>query len=104
MTLQQTFFVVVPFKIHVFITVSAFILLTHFAGMYILQCVVVYFKDCASLQFLKSESDLEYIEKRLKLDFINSIAENSCHAQAVTEPRSFLCRYLYTSKNVRFNR
>ncbi|XP_070839604.1 SKA complex subunit 2 [Chaetodon trifascialis] len=28
--------------------------------------------------FLKSEADLEYIEKRLKLDFINSTAENGC--------------------------
>ncbi|XP_038554351.1 spindle and kinetochore-associated protein 2-like [Micropterus salmoides] len=28
--------------------------------------------------FLKSEADLEYIEKRLKLDFINNAAENRC--------------------------
>ncbi|XP_076606378.1 SKA complex subunit 2 [Chaetodon auriga] len=28
--------------------------------------------------FLKSEADLEYIEKRLKLDFINNTAENGC--------------------------
>ncbi|TKS83033.1 Spindle and kinetochore-associated protein 2 [Collichthys lucidus] len=33
------------------------------------------------LQFLKSEADLEYIEKRLKLDFINSAAENGCPAE-----------------------
>uniref|UniRef100_A0A8D2ZNI2 Protein FAM33A n=1 Tax=Scophthalmus maximus TaxID=52904 RepID=A0A8D2ZNI2_SCOMX len=31
-----------------------------------------------SLQFMKSEADLEYIGKRLKLDFINSTAENGC--------------------------
>uniref|UniRef100_A0A8C4IQQ4 Protein FAM33A n=1 Tax=Dicentrarchus labrax TaxID=13489 RepID=A0A8C4IQQ4_DICLA len=31
--------------------------------------------------FLKSEADLEYIEKRLKLDFINSTAENGCPAE-----------------------
>ncbi|XP_040007272.1 spindle and kinetochore-associated protein 2 [Xiphias gladius] len=31
--------------------------------------------------FLKSEADLEYIEKRLKLDFINSSAENGCPAE-----------------------
>lgn len=36
------------------------------------------------LQFLKSEADLEYIEKRLKLDFINSTAENGCPAEVVT--------------------
>ncbi|XP_056909831.1 spindle and kinetochore-associated protein 2 isoform X3 [Takifugu flavidus] len=34
--------------------------------------------------FLKSKADLEYIEKRLKLDFINSGAENGCHTQAVS--------------------
>ncbi|XP_028322685.1 SKA complex subunit 2 [Gouania willdenowi] len=28
--------------------------------------------------FLKSETDLEYIEKRLKLDLINNAAENKC--------------------------
>ncbi|KAM7374930.1 hypothetical protein PAMP_007561 [Pampus punctatissimus] len=28
--------------------------------------------------FRKSEADLEYIEKRLKLDFINSTAESGC--------------------------
>ncbi|XP_041808435.1 spindle and kinetochore-associated protein 2 isoform X2 [Chelmon rostratus] len=28
--------------------------------------------------FLKSEADLEYIEKRLKLDFITNTAENGC--------------------------
>ncbi|XP_029704711.1 spindle and kinetochore-associated protein 2-like [Takifugu rubripes] len=32
--------------------------------------------------FLKSKADLEYIEKRLKLDFINSGADNGCHTQA----------------------
>ncbi|KAA8586361.1 hypothetical protein FQN60_000197 [Etheostoma spectabile] len=31
--------------------------------------------------FLKSEADLEYIEKRLKLDFINNAAENGCPAE-----------------------
>ncbi|XP_078122998.1 SKA complex subunit 2 isoform X1 [Sander vitreus] len=31
--------------------------------------------------FLKSEADLDYIEKRLKLDFINSAAENGCPAE-----------------------
>ncbi|XP_035864729.1 spindle and kinetochore-associated protein 2 isoform X2 [Sander lucioperca] len=31
--------------------------------------------------FLKSEADLEYIEKRLKLDFINNTAENGCPAE-----------------------
>ncbi|XP_029304618.1 SKA complex subunit 2 isoform X2 [Cottoperca gobio] len=31
--------------------------------------------------FLKSEADLEYIEKRLKLDFINKAAENGCPAE-----------------------
>ncbi|XP_051242413.1 TIP41-like protein isoform X2 [Dicentrarchus labrax] len=35
----------------------------------------------AELKFLKSEADLEYIEKRLKLDFINSTAENGCPAE-----------------------
>uniref|UniRef100_A0A674MED3 Protein FAM33A n=1 Tax=Takifugu rubripes TaxID=31033 RepID=A0A674MED3_TAKRU len=29
-----------------------------------------------------SKADLEYIEKRLKLDFINSGADNGCHTQA----------------------
>ncbi|KAM6907134.1 SKA complex subunit 2 [Xenentodon cancila] len=31
--------------------------------------------------FLKSEADLDYIERRLKLDFINSSAENGCPAE-----------------------
>ncbi|CAI5644541.1 SKA complex subunit 2 isoform X2 [Oreochromis niloticus] len=31
--------------------------------------------------FLKAEADLDYIEKRLKLDFINSSAENGCPAE-----------------------
>ncbi|KAM9348687.1 SKA complex subunit 2 [Symphorus nematophorus] len=31
--------------------------------------------------FVKSEADLEYIEKRLKLDFINNTAENGCPAE-----------------------
>ncbi|XP_070773226.1 TIP41-like protein isoform X1 [Enoplosus armatus] len=35
----------------------------------------------AELKFLKSEADLEYIEKRLKLDFINNTAENGCPAE-----------------------
>uniref|UniRef100_A0A672Z5Q6 Protein FAM33A n=1 Tax=Sphaeramia orbicularis TaxID=375764 RepID=A0A672Z5Q6_9TELE len=30
------------------------------------------------LLFQKSEADLEYIEKRLKLDFISKVAENGC--------------------------
>lgn len=34
-----------------------------------------------SLQFLKSEADLDYIEKRLKLDFINIAAENGRPAE-----------------------
>lgn len=32
--------------------------------------------DKLEAMFLKSEADLEYIEKRLKLDFINNTAEN----------------------------
>lgn len=36
------------------------------------------------MQFLKSEADLEYIERRLKLDFI-STAENGCPAEVITE-------------------
>lgn len=55
----------------------------------LLYSVVVYVKDCVSLQFLKSKADLEYIEKRLKLDFITNIAENGSHAQAVTKPWLF---------------
>ncbi|XP_040908120.1 TIP41-like protein isoform X2 [Toxotes jaculatrix] len=35
----------------------------------------------AELKFQKSEADLEYIEKRLKLDFINNAAENGCPAE-----------------------
>ncbi|KAM4726190.1 SKA complex subunit 2 isoform 2-T2 [Anableps anableps] len=31
--------------------------------------------------FLKSEADLEYIERRLKLDFISSASENECSAK-----------------------
>ncbi|XP_061595082.1 spindle and kinetochore-associated protein 2 [Cololabis saira] len=31
--------------------------------------------------FLKSEADLDFIERRLKLDFINSSAENGCPAK-----------------------
>ncbi|KAK7907046.1 hypothetical protein WMY93_015658 [Mugilogobius chulae] len=31
--------------------------------------------------FQKSEADLDYIEKRLKLDFITSASENGCPAQ-----------------------
>lgn len=31
--------------------------------------------------FLKSEADLEYIERRLKLDFINSASEIGCTAE-----------------------
>ncbi|KAM4545553.1 SKA complex subunit 2 [Odontesthes bonariensis] len=31
--------------------------------------------------FLKSEADLEYIERRLRLDFINNTAENGCSAE-----------------------
>ncbi|XP_035770704.1 spindle and kinetochore-associated protein 2 [Neolamprologus brichardi] len=34
--------------------------------------------------FLKAEADLDYIEKRLKLDFINSSAENGCPAEVGT--------------------
>lgn len=34
---------------------------------------------------MKSKADLEYIEKRLKLDFINNIAENGSHAEMVTQ-------------------
>lgn len=37
------------------------------------------------MQFLKSKADLEYIEKRLKLDFINVTAENGCHTEMVNE-------------------
>ncbi|KAI3373384.1 hypothetical protein L3Q82_021934 [Scortum barcoo] len=37
--------------------------------------------NCNQLQFLKSEADLEYIEKRLKLDFINNTAETGCPAE-----------------------
>ncbi|XP_044078410.1 spindle and kinetochore-associated protein 2 isoform X2 [Siniperca chuatsi] len=33
------------------------------------------------ITFLKSEADLEYIEKRLKLDFINNTAENGSPAE-----------------------
>lgn len=62
------------------VTVQCFLLVhqipTYFAGK---------LKDCASLQFLKSKADLEYIEKRLKLDFINNIAENGSHAEMVTQ-------------------
>ncbi|KAK5613663.1 hypothetical protein CRENBAI_018055 [Crenichthys baileyi] len=32
-------------------------------------------------RFLKSEADLEYIERRLKLDFINSAAVSGCSAE-----------------------
>lgn len=56
-----------------------------FRSSSLLCSVVVYIKVYASLQFLKSKADLEYIEKRLKLDFINDIAENGSHAQAVTK-------------------
>ncbi|KAM4546485.1 SKA complex subunit 2 [Fundulus diaphanus] len=31
--------------------------------------------------FLKSEADLEYIQRRLKLDFINSAAKSGCPAE-----------------------
>ncbi|XP_068456825.1 spindle and kinetochore-associated protein 2 [Clinocottus analis] len=31
--------------------------------------------------FLKSEADLEYIERRLKLDFIKGVGENGCPAE-----------------------
>ncbi|KAK1882434.1 Spindle and kinetochore-associated protein 2 [Dissostichus eleginoides] len=34
--------------------------------------------DKLEAMFLKSEADLEYIEKRLKLDFINNTSENGC--------------------------
>ncbi|KAM9385259.1 SKA complex subunit 2 isoform 2-T2 [Pholidichthys leucotaenia] len=37
--------------------------------------------DKLEAMFLKSEADLEYIEKRLKLDFMNSTAENGCPAK-----------------------
>ncbi|XP_019962191.1 SKA complex subunit 2 isoform X2 [Paralichthys olivaceus] len=37
--------------------------------------------DKLEAMFLKSEADLEYIEKRLKLDFINRTAENGCSAE-----------------------
>lgn len=47
------------------------------------------------LQFLKSEADLEYIEKRLKLDFINSTAENGCPAEVATEPHT----HFHTAKD-----
>ncbi|XP_054586464.1 TIP41-like protein isoform X2 [Nothobranchius furzeri] len=35
----------------------------------------------AELKFLKSEADLEYIERRLKLDFINGEAANGCSTE-----------------------
>ncbi|XP_030009804.1 SKA complex subunit 2 [Sphaeramia orbicularis] len=34
--------------------------------------------DKLEAMFQKSEADLEYIEKRLKLDFISKVAENGC--------------------------
>ncbi|XP_010784378.1 SKA complex subunit 2 [Notothenia coriiceps] len=37
--------------------------------------------DKLEAMFLKSEADLEYIEKRLKLDFINNASENGCPAK-----------------------
>ncbi|XP_034082568.1 spindle and kinetochore-associated protein 2 [Gymnodraco acuticeps] len=37
--------------------------------------------DKLEAMFLKSEADLEYIEKRLKLDFINNASENGCAAK-----------------------
>ncbi|XP_071317592.1 SKA complex subunit 2 [Trachinotus anak] len=37
--------------------------------------------DKLEAMFLKSEADLEYIEKRLRLDFINSTAENGSPAE-----------------------
>lgn len=43
---------------------------------------------CLSLQFLKSKADLEYIEKRLKLDFINMTAETGCQTEMVNEQKT----------------
>ncbi|MEQ2280701.1 hypothetical protein AMECASPLE_022653 [Ameca splendens] len=40
-------------------------------------------------RFLKSEADLEYIERRLKLDFINSAAVSGCSAEVVTHSFHF---------------
>ncbi|KAF3706829.1 Spindle and kinetochore-associated protein 2 Protein FAM33A [Channa argus] len=37
--------------------------------------------DKLEAMFLKSEADLEYIEKRLKLDFLNQHAVNGCPAK-----------------------
>ncbi|XP_060942326.1 spindle and kinetochore-associated protein 2 isoform X1 [Limanda limanda] len=37
--------------------------------------------DKLEAMFLRSEADLEYIEKRLKLDFINRTAENGSSAE-----------------------
>ncbi|XP_033970080.1 spindle and kinetochore-associated protein 2 [Trematomus bernacchii] len=37
--------------------------------------------DKLEAMFLKSEADLEYIEKRLKLDFINNTLQNGCPAK-----------------------
>ncbi|XP_058483392.1 spindle and kinetochore-associated protein 2 [Solea solea] len=37
--------------------------------------------DKLEVMFQKSQADLEYIEKRLKLDFINSTAENGASAE-----------------------
>ncbi|XP_026183758.1 SKA complex subunit 2 isoform X2 [Mastacembelus armatus] len=37
--------------------------------------------DKLEAMFQKSEADLEYIEKRLKLDFINNTTENGCSVE-----------------------
>ncbi|XP_042287166.1 spindle and kinetochore-associated protein 2 isoform X3 [Thunnus albacares] len=41
----------------------------------------MFIKDGKDFMFQKSEADLEYIERRLKLDFINNTAENGCPAE-----------------------
>lgn len=43
-----------------------------------------------SVQFQKSQADLEYMEKRLRLDFINTTAENGCAAEVIEDDQSSL--------------